>query len=163
MLPDYCEATSISSKCIAACLGITYQTGLTSRGEAGSDRVATIQRPISLLANESPVEQPLPLEQLISIPCKLVYSSLIPRTRASFYAHVALRCFPQRAIALSIAVPGSDVYYKSSPESFLFLPFLGLGFVSSESLPACSFLALLAGASGTLAMMSARKSNVSSA
>ena len=115
------------------------------------------------LANESPVEQPLPVEQLVSIPCKLVYSSLIPRTRASFYAHVALRCFPQRAIALSISVPGSYVYYKSSPESFLFLPFLGLGFVSSESLPVCSFLALLAGASGTLAMMSARKSNVSSA
>ena len=163
MLPDYCEATSISSKCIAACLGITYQTGLTSRGEAGSDRVPTIQRSISLLANESPVEQTLPVEELISIPCKLVYSSLVPRTRASFYAHVALRCFPQRAIALSISGPGSDVYYKSSPESFLFLPFLGLGFVSSESLPACSFLALLAGASGTLAMMSARKSNVSSA
>lgn len=53
---------------------------------------------------------------------------------------------------------------KSSPESFLFFPFLPalLGLASSESLPA-SFFALLAGASGTLAMMSARKSKVSSA
>lgn len=39
---DYCEATLISSKCIAACLGITYQTGLTSRGEADLKRIPMV-------------------------------------------------------------------------------------------------------------------------
>ena len=67
MLPHCCEARSISSKCIAACLQITCQTGLTSRGEADSERIPLVSLSVGLLAIESPVEQPLPVEQFISI------------------------------------------------------------------------------------------------
>lgn len=63
LLPDSCEATSISSKCITACLQIACQTGLTSQGGADLKRKLILSPSISSLANESPVEQPLPVEQ----------------------------------------------------------------------------------------------------
>ena len=98
MLPDYCEATLISSKCIAACLGITYQTGLTSRGEADLDRVPMIQRPLSFLANESPVEQPLPVERKSPLLSTASHRAIDIRPRVGRILQVIARVFPLPAL-----------------------------------------------------------------